>query len=138
MHLLFRSLLLALALESCVQSAVPVPSTRPVEKPYWTLDRLYFGRAIPGGGQVSEECWRGFVDEEITPRFPNGLTVWRAEGQWRDAAGTLVREPSYLLELAHANDAASHRKVREVIQAYKNRFRQESVLRITDWVRVEF
>lgn len=131
------SLLLFLLLESCTLSRVP-SQHHPVEPAQWMLDRLYFGRSIPGGGEVSEAHWRGFIDAEITPRFPDGLTVWRAEGQWRDSTGTLVRETSFLLELAHPNDTRSHRKVREIISEYKLRFRQESVLRITDWVHVEF
>src|SRR5262249_11578696 len=50
-------------------------------------DRIFFGRAIPGGGSVSEEEWATFLAEVVTPRFPDGLTVWRAEGQWTDPRG---------------------------------------------------
>src|SRR5262249_4797549 len=36
-------------------------------------DRLYFGRAIPGGGSVSDAAWTKFLEEVVTPRFPEGL-----------------------------------------------------------------
>lgn len=47
-------------------------------------DRLFLGRQIPGGGMVSDADWTAFLAEVVTPRFPEGLTVWRAEGQWLD------------------------------------------------------
>ena len=43
---------------------------------------LYFGLAHPLG-KVSESQWQAFLREEVTPRFPDGLTVWQADGQWR-------------------------------------------------------
>lgn len=74
----------------------------------------------------------------MTPRFPAGLTVWHAEGQWQDSDGVMVREATFLLELTHPDETESRRKLAEVIDAYKAQFRQESVLRVTDQVRVEF
>ena len=41
---------------------------------------LYFGLGRPKG-TVSELEWQLFVRDEVTPRFPSGLTVWDAEGQ---------------------------------------------------------
>lgn len=124
-------------LSSCTNRSLPHNPVR-AEQPSWTLDRLYFGRSIPTGGQVSEQNWRVFLANVVTPRFPDGLTVWRAEGQWQDSTGAIVREPTFLLELAHPNGSEARRKLAEVIGAYKQQFRQESVLRISDQVRVEF
>ena len=50
---------------------------------------------------VSEEQWMEFLGGVVTPLFPAGLTSWRVEGQWRDASGAVVREPSYIVELLH-------------------------------------
>ena len=50
-------------------------------------DRLFFGRAIPGGGLVSEAEWTAFLANVVTPRFPDGLTVCPTEGQWTDPRG---------------------------------------------------
>ena len=60
---------------------------------------LFFGRNIPGGGQVSEEEFQDFVDDVITKRFPAGLTIVDADGQFLDSTGTLVQEPSKLVTL---------------------------------------
>jgi len=102
------------------------------------LDRLYFGRSLPGGGSVSEQDWSTFLAAVVTPRFPSGLTVLRADGQWRDATGSIVREQSFVLELVHPDDAATERAVREIAADYKRRFAQEAVLRVRDRVGVSF
>src|SRR5215217_2603649 len=52
---------------------------------------LYFGGARPKGS-VSELEWQLFVRDEITSRFPNGMTVWDAEGQWRGSDGKVAHE----------------------------------------------
>ena len=49
---------------------------------------LYFGRTRPKGS-VSELEWQMFLRDEVTQRFPEGLTVWEAEGQWRTATGSI-------------------------------------------------
>ena len=93
-------------------------------------DRLYFGRNIPGGGVVSDTDWQTFLSEVVTPRFPAGLSVWRAQGQWRDADSTIQHEDSFILDLLHADDEKSEQSVREIMTAYKTRFKQEAVLRV--------
>src|SRR5688500_4603100 len=43
---------------------------------------LYFGTSRPKGA-VSEVEWQVFLRDEVTNRFPDGLTAWDALGQWR-------------------------------------------------------
>ena len=45
---------------------------------------LLFGRKIGDRIGVSEADFRRFVDQEVTPRFPDGLTILDATGQYRD------------------------------------------------------
>ena len=104
----------------------------------WVLDRLYFGRSIPNGEEVSEAAWDQFVDEVVTPRFPDGLTLWHAEGQWQDASGVIIQEATFILEVAHEDNPASDTKLDEIIGEYKTRFQQESVLRVTEQIEVTF
>jgi hypothetical protein len=93
-------------------------------------DLLYFGTAKPGG-VVGPGEWSDFLRDVVTPRFPAGLTAWRAAGQWRSAGGSVDREASYVVSLVHPDDAASEESVRSIVAAYKSRFRQEAVLRVT-------
>ena len=101
-------------------------------------DRLFCGLAIPGGGEVSEEEWRAFVRDEVTPRFPDGLTVWRAEGQWRGKDGVLVREPVVIIEIVHRPDLRIDEEIFSIARAYKERFKQDAVMRVTTPARLEF
>jgi hypothetical protein len=128
---------LALAPASCAPAVRPAPaadSSAPAE--VLVADRLFFGRAIPGGGSVSEEAWAAFLGEVVTPRFPEGLTVWRAEGQWTDPRGGLVREPVMVVEILHPAGTRADAPLAEIAREYKTRFRQDAVLRVTTPARV--
>jgi hypothetical protein len=88
---------------------------------------LYFGLARPKGS-VTELEWQIFLRDEVTSRFPEGLTVWEAEGQWRSPAGTIDHEQSKVLLLVHPDTAAARQLVLAVIEAYRKTFEQQSVL----------
>ena len=93
---------------------------------------LYFGRNIPSGGTVSESDWQKFVDEIVTPRFPDGLTMIDADGQWRSKDGSIAREESKVIVLLYPRKQrkAMNTKIEEIRAEYKKRFSQESVMRI--------
>ena len=84
----------------------------------------------PTGGEVSQGEWDDFLRTVVTPRFPDGLTVWPASGQWRGADGHVVREDSRVLQLLHAADATSDAAIRDIVSNYRRRFDQEAVLRV--------
>ena len=88
---------------------------------------LYFGLARPKGS-VTELEWQLFLRDEVTSRFPDGLTVWEAEGQWRTPAGSIDHEQSKVLLLVHPDTVAARQSVLAVIEAYRKRFEQQSVL----------
>jgi Protein of unknown function (DUF3574) len=88
---------------------------------------LYFGRDIPGGGQVNDEDWQRFVDREIAPRFPEGFTILDASGQWKGSGG-IVREPSKRLTVLLSGARDEQERLIGVRDAYQRRFRQDSVL----------
>lgn len=131
-------LALAVSLGACAPAvrANPAPAETPATA--WTADRLYLGREMPGGGTVSDSAWAAFLAEVATPRFPDGLTVLRGEGQWRDSTGVIVRESSFILEIYHPGDARADAAVEEIAAEYKRRFRQESVMRVRTRSGVEF
>ncbi len=54
------------------------------------------------------------------------------------ASGAIVREASFVLEIVHADDAASEQAVQAVRADYRTRFRQDAVLRVSTPVRVQF
>lgn len=90
---------------------------------------LYFGTETRSG-HVTPEHWAQFLNEIVTPRFPEGLSVWQASGQWRSISGKVIREPTYVLSLLHSDGVDEDRAMQELIAAYKTRFQQEAVLRV--------
>jgi hypothetical protein len=93
-----------------------------------TRSMLFFGMSRPKGGMVSEDQWQAFLKDEVTPRFPDGLTVLDGRGQWRGPRGVIDREPSKVVIIEHPETAAARRKVEQLIAAYKKAFEQEAVL----------
>jgi hypothetical protein len=92
------------------------------------IAQLLFGRDIGNRVGVSEAAWRRFVAREITPRFPGGLTVISATGQWRDPASRRVlREPSKLVMIVLPGESDDQARLEAVVDAYKHRFHQQSV-----------
>ncbi len=94
------------------------------------LETLYFGTGRVQAPPVSEAEWRAFVAEEITPRFPDGLTTWTAQGQWRGASGEIVREGSHVLQLVVSEPSTTESALTAIIASYKQRFTQEAVMRV--------
>lgn len=88
---------------------------------------LYFGLSRTSGA-VSELEWQLFLRDEVTRRFPDGLTVWQAEGQWQTPGGGIDREQSKVLLLVHGDTPAALQAVQAVIHAYRKAFDQQSVL----------
>jgi uncharacterized protein DUF3574 len=97
----------------------------------WARTELYFGSAKPDGSVVGDAEWSRFLDAEITPRFPDGLTVVSGLGQYRGEDGAIVQEQSHLVILFYPEEAAteSGAKVEAIRAAYERAFQQESVLR---------
>lgn len=120
------ALVLALSVNGC--ATTHVASCGREQKPM-VDDSLYFGLAKRGGDVTSEE-WSRFLEVVVTPRFPQGLSVFEASGQWRGANGTIGREATRVLRVVHPNDEADEARVAEIIAAYKTQFDQESVLRV--------
>jgi hypothetical protein len=89
---------------------------------------LLFGRSIEGKGTVSNIQWSDFLAKEVTPRFPDGLTVFNTTGQWRDSeTKQIVHEPSFIVLILAPNSPDTLTRLSEIRTAYKIRFHQQSV-----------
>jgi hypothetical protein len=81
-----------------------------------------------GRGKGSDARWKQFLARDVTPRFPDGLTVYETTGQWRDpATKTITRERSRVLRILVPGDAPPRDKIDAVVEAYKKQFVQKSV-----------
>jgi hypothetical protein len=94
---------------------------------------LFFGTAKPGGA-VTEDEFALFLDEIITPLFPDGLTVTKGDGQFRGGDGVTIKEDSFVVILLYPVDGqkTSSRSIDYIRGEYMRRHRQESVLRVDD------
>ena len=91
-----------------------------------------------GRGGKSDAQWRRFLAREVTPRFPDGLTVYDTYGQWRDPKrNVVVREKSRVLRIIIPADGPAD-KIAEVAEAYKKQFSQKSVGVVTRPACVSF
>jgi Protein of unknown function (DUF3574) len=98
---------------------------------------LLFGTGRKDGGAVGEVEWQAFMDGEVTPRFPDGLTVLTGYGQWRDK-DSIVKEGSRILLIWYPRTTESEGKIEAVRKAYKARFGQDSVMRVDGLSCVSF
>ena len=113
------------AAEGTRMSTALVPGT------WCTRTELFFGSLKPDGSVVSEEAFLGFLTAEITPRFPNGLTLLTGLGQFLTAQGGIHQERSRLLILLYPveDERDSSEKIEQIREQYKRMFHQEAVLR---------
>jgi len=128
--------LLLLLTAGCAGGAATVdapPGTQAVVR-----SELVFGRLKPDGSVVTDTEWRAFVEEQVTPRFPDGFTVQDVLGQYRGRDGRIIAEPSKILLIIHGGDARPRAAIQEIRDAYRRLFQQESVLLIESPVRAGF
>jgi uncharacterized protein DUF3574 len=115
---------------ACAASSTAAAQNAACNAPQQSMQQveLMFGRNIAGRLGVSEAAWSRFLAREVTPRFPDGLSVLNAAGQWQDKErGRVVREPSKLIMIVTADDEAARDKIAAIIAAYKQQFHQQSV-----------
>lgn len=122
---MIRAAALALAVAGCAGSGCPpgyVPAT--VAELHVGLDRR---GALP---DVTPAEWDAWLAEDVTPRFPAGLTAWDAAGQWRAPNGVVTRQPAKVLRLVlpGADRTTAATLVAPMVAAAKTRLGQQSVL----------
>ena len=111
----------------CKSASAQSPSCSAPLKPQQVAE-LLLGRKIGDRLGVSETQFLNFLDREITSRFPDGLTVYDARGQYRDSErNRIVREPSKVVMIVLPGNPEDMARLNEIADTYKKRFRQQSV-----------
>lgn len=100
---------------------------------------LFFGRNIAGVGEVSEKQFQAFVDQIITPQFPDGLTIFDADGQYLDSTNTVIQEPAKVVSLILEDTQTNETAIDSIVESYIQQFQQESVLQaVNESIAVSF
>jgi hypothetical protein len=143
--------LLSLLLAGCA-SLMPTPdarlqgdAARPARAAGWVRSELYFGLGPAAGGpapaarDAREQDWRRFLDAEVTPRFPDGLTVLDAYGQWLvRETGAVERLHTKVLVVLHEDTPRRRADIDAIRSAWKQAAGEESVLWSRQPVEVSF
>jgi len=147
-HLFFASALLSSALLSACATTSPAASStlhddaaHPAQTQGWVETRLYFGLGLVDDAAhgVGEQGWRQFLDVEVTPRFPDGLSVLDVYGQWQGKDQPAPeRLRSKMLVIDYPDTPANRDKVEAIRAAWKQRTGDQSVLRVTQPAEVSF
>eukprot|EP00931_Biecheleriopsis_adriatica_P046362 TRINITY_DN26610_c0_g1_i4.p1 TRINITY_DN26610_c0_g1~~TRINITY_DN26610_c0_g1_i4.p1 ORF type:complete len:130 (-),score=15.96 TRINITY_DN26610_c0_g1_i4:37-426(-) len=78
--------------------------------------------------EIPLEIFQSFVDKEITPRFPDGLTWVVAHGQYKTNSSKILKEPSVHMTIFHKRTSESSALIRQVASTYASTYHQEEVL----------
>lgn len=126
---------------ACAGPAEPPAGSAAPPQPYTCLlpteqrmlvAELFFGRTMHGRGPLTDAEWADFAAQTITLNFPDGFTVMDGDGQWQNPqTGAIARERTKILLVAAKREPELGRRLSAVIEAYKARFRQQSVGVIT-------
>lgn len=130
----FTVIVLCLFINACTYS--PIINCGPGQKDA-IEDSIYFGTEKQEG-HVTEQEWLNFLDTTVTQRFPGGLTVSTAEGQWRGDDGMIDKERSYILTIVHSGSDNEECAINDIINIYKKEFQQEAVLRVNKQACISF
>ena len=148
-------LLLSGLLAACASAPVPEPvapvtsslqgdAARPASAPSgWVRSELYFGVGManvdPAVEAIGEAQWREFLDREVTPRFPDGLTVLDGYGQWLFRGNPEPnRLQSKVLVILHEDNPQRSADIEAIRLAWKQAHAHQSVLWSREPVTVSF
>jgi hypothetical protein len=119
-------LFLTLAIEPAAHAqsmSCPFPEQKPM-----LVIQLFFGQRVPQGGQITAQQWRSFIEQTLTPHFPEGFTVYDAYGQWQRSDTHVVgREHTKVVMIAAADNPQVRDGIAQVTEEYRKQFHQQSV-----------
>jgi hypothetical protein len=111
----------------------------------WVRTELYFGVGVitdtgaDKDAAANEKRWREFLDREVTPRFPDGLSVYDVYGQWRTQGhADIERLHSKEVMLLYADTPVHRADIEAIRAAWKKLSGDLSVLRVTQPADVSF
>ena len=114
----------AVLLSGCATSGARSPAA-------FIRTELYFGAVDPAE-------WSDFLATVVTPRFPDGFSVFDMQGQWRAPSGEVRKLPSRMLVIIHGPEPGPEASIEAVRTLFKERFKQVSVLRASHPVSASF
>ncbi|MFT7617625.1 MAG: hypothetical protein ACI97A_001264 [Planctomycetota bacterium] len=137
----WATVILCIFLGGCFSSQeVPFRShdQKEATREHWHRTEMYFGMKKKDGSSVTSAAFEKFVDDVITPRFKDGLTVVKATGQWQNESAQVIEEESRVVILFHLDSVTATNHIKEIAGHYKTQYAQESVLVVTEDTNLRF
>lgn len=88
--------------------------------------QFFLGAKPPA--KLNDRDLRRFVDREVTPRFPDGVTVLEGGGQWKGSDNRLMREAAKMVLIVMPDSGDGHARVEAVRTAYRVQFKHDPVV----------
>jgi hypothetical protein len=98
---------------------------------------LYFGLSSPDS-IVSDIEWQNYLEEVVTPNFPEGFTVFDSYGQWKNPDNEIINEPGKVLTHLYNLQEDKNENINAIIDEFKERHQAQSVIREKNLVCVSF
>ena len=119
----------ALTLSGCAVAMHRAPSC-PAGQEQLRTAQLFLGRKAPGLAIKSADL-QAFIDKEIGPRFPEGVTVLEGGSRWQGADNMLIRDAAKVVMIVLPARGDSGGRLHAVQTAYRARFSQDTMLVVT-------
>lgn len=85
--------------------------------------RMHFGMGL-GTNAITPELFAQFIDKQVTSRFPEGLTVTVARGQWNSPQVGVIREKTAIVDIQGDGSEECKEKIKAIAEAYTKRFKK--------------
>jgi hypothetical protein len=86
---------------------------------------LYFGRSVKDRAPVSDQEWRDFRDQVVTPALPDGYTVLDGQGAWMNPrTHVTIAEATKVLVVAMPEVPGSLTAINHIRRSWQQRFHQ--------------
>ncbi|HEX7884713.1 MAG TPA: DUF3574 domain-containing protein [Phenylobacterium sp.] len=106
--------------------SAPRPQACPAGQAQLRTAQLFLNAKAPR--TLDDGDLRRFVDKEVTPRFPDGVTIVDGGGQWKGSGNRLIREAAKVVLVVLPSSGGGGAKVEAVRTAYRTTFKQEPVV----------
>ena len=117
---------IAASLSGCANPAVPSCAAG-LGAPM-TVFSLFFGRSIPGRGDLTDKEWQAFLDNTVTANLPNGYTIFDATGGWMNPmTKRTIKESTKVLLVALPDVPVSLSAINRIRTEYQTEFHQQLV-----------
>ena len=87
----------------------------------WIKTEILFANLYDNNQTVSNQEWVNFIDNIVTPFFPQGLTIRESFGQMFDNI-QIRKQKNYELMIVHENNKKNSNNLLTIINTYKKQF----------------